>query len=94
VIWTGAEVAVAPEVAVTAEMPRFSSTISLSSCIGGQNLSLEPLPPCLHLRPLLRQLLNTGGFHAGKMPPNAPRRKLAFALRDGGQVEVALLHSN
>jgi hypothetical protein len=69
-------------------------TISLSPCIGGQNLSLEPLPPCLHLRPLLRQLLNTVGFHAGKMPPNAPRRTLAFALRDSGQLEAALLHSN
>jgi hypothetical protein len=34
---------------------------------------------------LLRQLLNTGGFHARKMPRNAPRRKLAFALRNGGK---------
>ena len=50
--------------------------------------------PAQNLRPLLRQLLNTGGFHAGKMPPDALRRKLAFALRDGGELDAALLHSN
>jgi hypothetical protein len=37
--------------------------------------------PAQNLRPLLRQLLNTGGFHSGKMPRNAPRRKLAFVHR-------------
>src|ERR1035441_6351208 len=45
--------------------------------------------PAQNLRPLLRQLLNTGAFHSGKMPRNAPPRKLAFAPafapRNGGE---------
>ena len=38
--------------------------------------------PTQNFRPLLGQLLNTGGFHAAKMPRNSLWRKTAFANRE------------
>jgi hypothetical protein len=43
---------------------------------------------------LLRQLLNSGGFHAAKMPRNAPRRKLTFAHETVAKLGAMLPHSS